>query len=208
MSDNIPSRVFRLGKAYLNKVRDRVDSELSDAERELQDEADRPLPGGGTRPAREDASPDAAFTRAQQKIRAAQARIDAHGESGAERVAEASSGGGTASQNAAAPPDPNTSDFRVLGIAPDAGWDDVLSAYEKITRRCDPRRFPDGSAEQKEAGRILERVNTAYDNLRKRLDPTESRFARLEFDAGSAAPSGPSAADTPAAAPNVPPELN
>jgi hypothetical protein len=77
----------------------------------------------------------------------------------------------------------------VLGIAPDAGWDDVLGAYEKITRRCDPRRFPDGSAEQKEAGRILERVNTAYDNLRKRLDPTESRFARLEFDsAATAAP--------------------
>ncbi len=203
MSDNIPSRVFRLGKAYLNKVRDRVDAELTDAESELQAEADRPLPGGGTRPAREDASPEAAFTRAQQKIRAAQARIDAHGETGnaAERVSEA-----TSSPSASA--DPNASDFRVLGIALDAGWDDVLGAYEKITRRCDPRRFPDGSAEQKEAGRILERVNTAYDNLRKRLDPTESRFARLEFDAGSAAPSGPSAADTPASAPNVPPELN
>lgn len=208
MSDNIPNRVFRLGKAYLNKVRDRVDAELTDAESELQAEADRPLPGGGTRPAREDASPDAAFTRAQQKIRAAQARIDAQGESNAELAAQASSGGGTVSQNAAAvAPDPNASDFRVLGIAPDAGWDDVLGAYEKITRRCDPRRFPDGSAEQKEAGRILERVNAAYDNLRKRLDPTESRFARLEFDS-TASPAGQQNPETPPAPANVPPELN
>ena len=31
------------------------------------------------------------------------------------------------------------------------------------------------------AQRILERVNAAYEVLRKRLDPTESRFARLEL---------------------------
>lgn len=202
MSNNIPNRVFRLGKAYLNQLRDRVDSELSDAERELQAEADRPVPGGGTRPAREDASPDAAFQRAQQKIRAAQARIDAHGESsGNTEAATATPASGTA---AAAQTDPNASDFRVLGIAPDAGWDDVLGAYEKITRRCDPRRFPDGSVEQKEAGRILERVNTAYENLRRRLDPTESRFARLEFDA-PAAPDATTAAPPPPAA-SLPPE--
>ena len=203
MSDNIPGRVYRLGKAYLNQLRDRVDAELSDAERELQAEADRPLPGGGARPSRDDASPDAAFQRAQQKIRAAQARIDAQGESGREVAAERGARE-TAPQQPVAPADPNASDYRVLGIALDAGWDDVLAAYEKIIRRCDPRRFPDGSVEQKEAGRILERVNTAYDNLRKRLDPTESRFARLEFDAGTASPAGPP--DAPA--PNVPPELN
>lgn len=208
MSDNIPSRVFRLGKAYLNKVRDRVDAELTDAESELQAEADRPLPGGGTRPGREDASPEAAFTRAQQKIRAAQARIDAQGESrGTEAAAGVAPAGSAGQSVAAAAPDPNASDFRVLGIASDAGWDDVLGAYEKITRRCDPRRFPDGSAEQKDAGRILERVNAAYDNLRKRLDPTESRFARLEFDSG-AAHAVPPTSDAPPAPANVPPELN
>jgi hypothetical protein len=71
VSDNIPGRVFRLGKAYLNKVRDRVDAELSDAERELQAEADRPLPGGGTRPARETPAPTRLHARAAKDPRRA-----------------------------------------------------------------------------------------------------------------------------------------
>jgi curved DNA-binding protein CbpA len=58
----------------------------------------------------------------------------------------------------------------------------VQAAYEKLARRCDPRRFPDGSTEQKEAELILKRVNAAYEVLKKRLDPTESRFGKLELE--------------------------
>lgn len=206
MSDII-KRSYRLGKAYLNQYRDRIDAELSEAERELEADADRP-PGGAERPARDDASPDALFRRAQEKIQAAQAERDARQTAGETRPLGSAGASGTAAPAGA--PDPNASDFRVLGLAPDAGWDDVLAAYEKITGRCDPRRFPDGSTEQREAGRILERVNTAYDNLRKRLDPTESRFARLEFDSGTAA-SGDAAApasDAPPEPARMPPELN
>ncbi|MBC8103793.1 MAG: J domain-containing protein, partial [Cytophagales bacterium] len=78
--------------------------------------------------------------------------------------------------------DPNASDFRVLGVPVGSDLGTVQSAYEKLALRCDPRRFPDGSQEQKDAQRILERVNVAFESLRKRLDPTENRFGRLELE--------------------------
>jgi len=44
-----------------------------------------------------------------------------------------------------------------------------------------PKRFPEGSAEQAQARKILERVNQAYENIRKENNPTEDRFAKLEL---------------------------
>jgi hypothetical protein len=58
----------------------------------------------------------------------------------------------------------------------------VQSEYEKLSRRCDPRRFPEGSDEQKQADLILGRVNASYEALRRRLDPTENRFGKLELE--------------------------
>jgi hypothetical protein len=71
----------------------------------------------------------------------------------------------------------------VLGLPENADWDDIQAAYERLTLRSDPRRFPDGSSSQHEARRITERIHAAYERLRDRYDPTESRFAKLEFDA-------------------------
>jgi curved DNA-binding protein CbpA len=70
----------------------------------------------------------------------------------------------------------------VLGVPVGSDLGTVQSAFEKLARRCDPRRFPENSREQKDAQRILERVNVAFEALRKRLDPTENRFGKLELE--------------------------
>jgi hypothetical protein len=174
---NIPTRIYRIAKAYLNQTRERIeklDAEL--AEEELKTAADTPLSaaqadsGQTSSPTydRNDTSAEGMMRRAEARIRAAGGQAAAREEM-AEKKAPAASA------------DPNLADYIVLGITPGADWSAVQSAYEKLSRRCDPRRFPDGSQEQKDAQSILERVNVAYEALRKRLDPTESRFGKLEF---------------------------
>ncbi len=185
MSDII-RRGYRIGKAYVNQWRERIeaiDAEL--AEKELQGAADTPPPGGsggsgGSSPARDDNSTDAVWRRAQDKIRAAQGETAARREMTPEPASGAANEKNTSAGSAAA--DPNATDYRILGVPIGADWTVVQAAYEKLSRRCDPRRFPEGSDEQKDAQRILERVNIAYEALRKRLDPTESRFGKLEFE--------------------------
>jgi len=58
----------------------------------------------------------------------------------------------------------------------------VLSEYNQLAARCDPRRFPEGSEEQHQAKVILERINGALDVLRLKLDPTNHRFGKLELE--------------------------
>lgn len=177
MSDNTVNRLYRIGKSYLDQVRNRIetwDEELARRELEAETGPGPGVPGGagGDRPARDDSSAEAMMRRAEERIRAANARVGASGELKSDRAEI---------DTAAAKADPNVGDYRILGVDPGADWTAVQAAYEKLTRRCDPTRFPEGSTEQKEAARILERVNVAYEALRKRLDPTENRFARLEF---------------------------
>ena len=186
---SIPERIFRLGKAYVNRMRERVDEwekDLDSAEKELQSEADRPLPGETApprpRPTRDDSSTDAIWQRAEARIAAANRELTAREEltpAGRDSGATGAPASSTASSHAA---DPDAPHYRLLDVPPGADWSTVQSKYEKLARRCDPRRFPDGSTEQKEAQMIMERVNIAYEALRKRLDPTESRFAKLELD--------------------------
>jgi hypothetical protein len=176
---SIPNRIYRIAKSYLNQARERIetlDAEL--AEQELHaDPGDRPDGpretnrgggggGGDYLAGRNDTSPEAMMRRAEQRIRAARSESLAREET------------------VAAPktaPDPQAADYRVLGVHEGADWSTVQAAYEKLARRCDPRRFPENSEEQRDAERILERVNVAYESLRKRLDPMESRFGKLEF---------------------------
>jgi hypothetical protein len=223
---DIPGRIFRISKSYLNKVRDRVDDALSaaeaaQAEEELKGPADTPVPGsssGAKRPAdpptynRDDTSPEAMYRRAEERIRRARADLESREDLARSTrrddpapAASGSSVGVPAAGTLPAPSgDPNLLDFRVMGVAQSADWDDIQAAYENLTTRCDPRRFPDGSFEQREAQRILARINESYERLRNRFDPTESRFAKLEFDAP---PTGPGdAAATPP--PPVPPEIH
>jgi hypothetical protein len=183
---SIPERIYRLSKAYLGQVRSRIDAELSEAERELDAGKDTALPD------REDTSPDAMMQRAQARIEAARREMEARSQlqgAGATATAPSAATAGTATTastsaatKAAETNDPNASDYRVLGIPVGSDYATVQAAYEKLARRCDPRRFPDGSTEQEEARRILVKVNASYEALKKRLDPLQSRFRDLELD--------------------------
>jgi hypothetical protein len=186
----IPDRLYRISKAYLGQVRDRIDAgidrlddRLADAQRELDDENY----GGASVPSREDSSPEAMMRRAEARIAAARRELESRGDLRGETTAPAVTlpGDAPAATPVAAPTatdDPNATDFRLLGVPVGSDLAAVTAAYEKLAWRCDPRRFPEGSPEQAEAAKILEKVNASYETLRRRLDPTESRFGKLELE--------------------------
>ena len=72
-------------------------------------------------------------------------------------------------------------DYRLLGTAPGAGLESVEVAWRELARRADPKRFPDGSEEEKRAAEILRSINEAYARIRESVNPTEGRFGRLEL---------------------------
>ena len=171
---SIPDRIFQLGKAYANSAKERIEDAL--AEREL----DASL-GGGRLDGESDA--DALLRRAQEKINASRAR--ARGElDPASRVTEPSVSAAAVSVTpvAAGPwTQEERTAFQTLGIAPTEDLSKVQATYQQLAGRADSRRFPDGSMEQQAAAQILERINSAYDTVRRKLDPTENRFGKLEL---------------------------
>jgi hypothetical protein len=182
----IPERIYRISKAYLNQIKDRIDDKLTDAERELDgDDRDDVV----NMPTRDDTSPDAMMRRAEARIASARRELESRTElrgdvpqgpvtaPPAATTPAASKPAGTATET-----DPNQSEYRLMGVPVGSDLVTVQAAYEKLARRCDPRRFPDGSTEQKEAELILKRINAAFEILKKRLDPTESRFGKLELE--------------------------
>jgi hypothetical protein len=72
-------------------------------------------------------------------------------------------------------------DYRMLGLRPDAALEQVEAAWRELARRADPKRFPEGSDEEKRAADILKRINGAYARIREYVNPTEGRFGRLEL---------------------------
>ncbi len=170
---SIPERLFKISKAYLGQVRDRIDSEL--AERELEAslrEANAPA-------SRDDASADAMMRRAEERIAAMRREIDARNTvNGVPPTIPVSQPASATLVEA----DVNEKDFRVLGVPVGSDLATVQAAYEKLARRCDPRRFDNSPAEQQEAERILERINSSYEALKKRLDPMQNRFGKLELE--------------------------
>ncbi|MFM2222525.1 MAG: hypothetical protein RLZZ78_782 [Armatimonadota bacterium] len=170
---SIPDRLFNLGKAYANSAKERIEDAL--AERELDAATSRGRMDG-------ESEADALLRRAQEKINASRAR--ARGELDGTIVPEASvspsvvpastatTGRWTQDERAA---------FQTLGIAPTEDLSKVQATYQQLAGRADSRRFPDGSMEQQAAAQILERINNAYDMIRRKLDPTENRFGKLEL---------------------------
>ncbi len=206
---SIPNRIFRISKAYLNQVRERIDSELSERELDAGIAGDAPSPSPTSDREYRAANPrtvdpavsaaDEMMRRAEERIAAARRDMESRGEldtpitsTGTSSSSSTSSTSGSSTTgsssttssaaSAAASNDPNASDYRVLGVPIGSDLGTVQSAFEKLARRCDPRRFPENSREQKDAQRILERVNVAFEALRKRLDPTENRFGKLELE--------------------------
>ena len=207
---SIPNRIFQISKAYLNQVRERIDSELSERELDAGIGGDTPSPTRSSDSEYRSTSPrtvdpavsaaDEMMRRAEERIAAARRDMESRGEldtpiastntpsssvtssSSSSSTTGSSSTASSSAASGAVSNDPNASDYRVLGVPIGSDLGTVQSAFEKLARRCDPRRFPDKSREQKDAQRILERVNVAFEALRKRLDPTENRFGKLELE--------------------------
>jgi hypothetical protein len=80
------------------------------------------------------------------------------------------------------PQDAETYARQVLGVAAKADFEAIRSSFEKLCKRSDPSRFPQGSAEAQQAADIQKRIYWAYDQLTKNLDETEIRFRSLEIE--------------------------
>lgn len=71
--------------------------------------------------------------------------------------------------------------YLVLGVPIGSDFAVVRYAYQKLSRRADPTKFDDGSEARTQAMQIHARVEEAYDALRKALDPSAARFAKLDL---------------------------
>jgi len=171
---SIPDRIYRLGKAYANSAKERIEDAL--AEREL----DASL-GGGRLDGESEA--DALLRRAQEKINASRAQARGELDPASKVTTNAVSPNVTSSSSVTtgAWSQDERAAFQTLGIPPTEDLSKVQATYQQLAGRADSRRFPDGSMEQQAAAQILERINNAYDTVRRKLDPTENRFGKLEL---------------------------
>ncbi len=78
--------------------------------------------------------------------------------------------------------DPKAVARRMLGVPPDATFETIRKTFERLSLRSDPKNFPSGSSEQRQAGQILKRVHWAYATLTDEIDNTQKRFRSLEIE--------------------------
>ncbi len=78
--------------------------------------------------------------------------------------------------------DPIAAARSILGVPPDADFQQVRHAFEKLNRRSDPANFPEGSTERAEAQRIRVQVYWAYRQLTADVSESEKRFRSLEIE--------------------------
>jgi len=71
---------------------------------------------------------------------------------------------------------------QILGVGPGATFAEIRQAFDRVRKRADPSRFPEGSAEAIQASEINQRVHRAYAILSEGVDSTEKRFRSLEID--------------------------
>ena len=71
---------------------------------------------------------------------------------------------------------------QILGVGPQADFDEIRKPFEKLDKRSDPSNFPAGSSEAEHAADIRSRVNRAFRLLSEKFDSTETRFKSLEID--------------------------
>jgi len=82
---------------------------------------------------------------------------------------------------AAAGHDPLEASYALLQVEPGAGLEAVEEAYEARMDEIEPEKHPAGSADRRTLEARRSAVQAAYDRLRDALNPTETRFERLEF---------------------------
>jgi len=70
----------------------------------------------------------------------------------------------------------------ILGVDETASFDEVRKAFERLSTRSDPSRFPEKSELRAQAELIHRRVTVAYSRLAEKFSSTEQRFRSLEID--------------------------
>lgn len=170
MSDLL-GRAYRVAKNFLDPDLDAAQGRIEDIDARAQEELSRsathsdivipdPPPSSSSDP----------MERARARIAAAQQAVSARREVPAARAVEA-----------APPTDPVQTAYKIVGIPAGSDYATVQQAVTKLRERCAPARFPEGSEEQATAQVILQRVEEAFQVLTNALDPTASRFDRLEI---------------------------
>lgn len=71
---------------------------------------------------------------------------------------------------------------KILGVTEATGFSETKKIYERILKRADPTRFPEGSLESAQAATLRRRVEWAYHVISESVDATERRFGSLEID--------------------------
>ncbi|RYE59960.1 MAG: hypothetical protein EOO82_03815, partial [Oxalobacteraceae bacterium] len=124
MSD-IFNRSFRLGKAYVDRVRDAIDDKLTDAENNLAKNELDSDPGDAPRDDVYDSSPDALMRRAEARIAAARRAADinlenarAQNQTSARPQPASTSADVMPTTPQVKPEDPSAADYRVLALEP------------------------------------------------------------------------------------------
>ncbi len=158
MSD-IPGRLLRLTKTYLEAAKDRLGEIDTRAQEELTRALNRDDVQAGL------SSSDDPMERAQAKLNTARQMSSARQEM----------------TPAATQTDPIQTAYKIIGIPPGSDFLSVQTAVNKLRDRCSPAHFTVGSQEQAEARIILQKVEEAYQTLQNALDPGASRFDKLEL---------------------------
>lgn len=80
------------------------------------------------------------------------------------------------------PADAKTHARHILGVNDAADFEEIRGAFDKLSKRSDPSRFPEESAESRQAADIQRKIYWAYSVLTEDVDTTERRFRSLEID--------------------------
>lgn len=84
--------------------------------------------------------------------------------------------------NTLTPEDRSRRARELLGVGPNATFEEIRKAFDRLSKRAEPSKFPVGSSEANQAAAIQQRVNWAYQVLTENVDVTEKRFRSLEID--------------------------
>jgi hypothetical protein len=74
-----------------------------------------------------------------------------------------------------------TAEYALLGMTPGGDLEALETAYQARLGETRPERHPAGSAERRHAEAERREIVAAYERLRDALNPTETRFEKLEF---------------------------
>ena len=177
---SIPDRLYRLAKGKIGEIREMFDNPDSDAD--LDPELLARIQRAQARKSAREELADAlegvppAYASPANAVRPVRATSTL-------RTPEEIRAGTAAQSNAVdiGREDRLAPHYRLLGLEPGADYATVLAVYEKLLSRCQPSRFPAGSAEAIEAQDIENRLEATYKILREELDPTARRFDMLEI---------------------------